>query len=669
MRRLKVVLGDLNYLNRHTHRTTLIPLNIGYMASYINTKFPNQLDISLHKDPDNFIEDIKDTPPDIIGLSFYYWNTNLNKVVTEYVRSLYGSKTIIVWGGPSVDSDTRELGKLFTRFPLVDSFVVNEGELGFANIIEAALSNRQNMWKAEIDGVAFLKNNNFAIGKPVGLTLDLAELPSPYLSGFLDPFLKGDYLPILQTSRLCPYTCAFCVSGKNRGKLRAFDNEMVKEEMNYVFKHFVEKSHYRLYLADENFGVLKRDIEIAEHLLWCSENIGYPKSIFFYNDKRFTETSRKIQEILAPLSTHGVALALQTDNPEALKAINRVNLTKTQIESAIDWAANKDYYITTELIFGLPLETRDSFIKTLNDSVSVGFDSVVCHNLFIVDGIELNRPEERKKFDLKTKYRPLSTNYGMINGKFSFETEEVVVSNSSFNFQEYLEIRWLNLFFYTIFSIGWYRDFFQHVRRCNIPVASFLSKLIDPSNRITFSKAHNKFIDDFENVVKGELHETRELVEKKLKKLYLENNNDVAQPARYNVFYGSRLCYFEKEWAKDILFKIFKTMTTNEEDLILAKQLIEIGSVERVNLIDPKIPSSLDINYDLISWRKDKYRNPIQKYKVLKNSVQFYIKPELEPKRKDFLNEFSDFSENEFYYAALDYINPRTDLLFGIRGD
>ena len=69
------------------------------------------------------------------------------------------------------------------------------------------------------------------------------------------------------------------------------------------------------------------------------------------------------------------------------------------------------------------------------------------------------------------------------------------------------------------------------------------------------------------------------------------------------------------------------------------------------------------------SWRRDKYRKPIQSYETSKNNIEFYLKPQLISKRKDFLSQFNGYSENELYYAALDYINPRNDLLFGIIGD
>ena len=254
-----------------------------------------------------------------------------------------------------------------------------------------------------------------------------------------------DYQPLIQTSRFCPYTCAFCVSGKNRGKLRGYPIEQVEEELRFVSKKYSDRPHHVMMLVDENFGILKRDVEIAHIIKKCTEDFGFPQSVFFYNDKRFTETSRSVIEILGWLNQYGMCLSLQTENPNTLKAISRVNVTAEQIDDAIKWASERNIPASTELIFGLPHETRDGFINLMNRSIDRGFDTVKVHNLFVMDGIELNRPAIRKKYGIKTKFRLLGTNYGAHNGNFLAEHEEVVVSSNSFTYENFLEARGLKI--------------------------------------------------------------------------------------------------------------------------------------------------------------------------------------------------------------------------------
>jgi len=187
--KLKIFLGDLSYINKENRFNLFVPLNIGYIASYTKKLFGDQVEITLFKDPNKLLHEIEKQRPDILGLSFSYWNTKLNHVVSRKAKELLGAKLTTVWGGPSVDTDSNQQLGLFRRFPYVDSFVTNEGELGFANLVQMRLSGNINqMWANPINGIVHMLDNSLVKGINVGLSLDLATLESPYLTGILDPF-------------------------------------------------------------------------------------------------------------------------------------------------------------------------------------------------------------------------------------------------------------------------------------------------------------------------------------------------------------------------------------------------------------------------------------------------------------------------------------------------
>ncbi len=78
MSRLKIYLGDL------THDTILlvsdtIPINIGYIASFSQKKFGEEIETSLFKYPNTIIDALINDPPHILGLSNYSWNSNLSE--------------------------------------------------------------------------------------------------------------------------------------------------------------------------------------------------------------------------------------------------------------------------------------------------------------------------------------------------------------------------------------------------------------------------------------------------------------------------------------------------------------------------------------------------------------------------------------------------------------
>ena len=125
-KKLRIFLADLKYFNRHTKRNNLIPLNIGYIASYTKARFGKDVDIHLYSDACQLLSDAKTARPDVVGLSYYYWNSELNKAVVDALRADYGSDVVIVYGGPSIDSRAEDQLLLLDRFPQVDAFTVDK---------------------------------------------------------------------------------------------------------------------------------------------------------------------------------------------------------------------------------------------------------------------------------------------------------------------------------------------------------------------------------------------------------------------------------------------------------------------------------------------------------------------------------------------------------------
>lgn len=648
-----------------------LPLNIGYIAQYCFQSFPGQVEIQLFKEPERLMEAALESRPDVIGLSFYYWNTGLNHALIRHLRAHYGDDLAVVWGGPSVGTDNLELKGLFARFPEVNAFVINEGELGFANAIGDMLSSSGQRWAKPIDGAVFQRDGKLILGRPVGLTLDLSTLKSPYLEGILDEFLVGEYMPMLQASRLCPYTCSFCTSGKNRGKLRAFPIDQVKAEIDMVCKRFADRPYMGLLLSDENFGILSRDVEIAEYIAKAKERTGYPKNIFFYNDKRFTDTSKKVIEALGQINTHGLILALQSDNPEALKEVKRKNLSSDDIAAALKWASVRNMPTSTELIFGLPYETRLSFSKLLSSCVEKGFDSILGFNLFLMDGIELNTARKRQQHGIRTMFRPVGTYYGIFEEEFTAETEEVVVETKYFSFEDFLLIRSINFVYYAVFAIGFYRWFFQFIRHYGIDISEFMLAFISPSSSAwDISSARSRFCSEFRNAVIGELFETREGAQAHLHDLYEKNSRQVYEPIRHNVYYGARLIYLENEWVSDALLatvKKFKSLEAAPEFFALANFILDLCRKERVALDadEVRIPEPMRTDFDIVSWRADKFNRPLEDYRISTKYVLFSVSDDTRERIKSFRQEFGrgNFDAAGYYYSAMDFMNRR-ELLF-----
>jgi len=100
---LKIYLADLVYDTVKTNY--VVPLNIAYIAAYLQEQHPTSVDITLFKYPKELEIAINLSPPDLIGLSNYSWNERLSHLFFKMVKKL-NPNVVTVMGGPNIRTDT-----------------------------------------------------------------------------------------------------------------------------------------------------------------------------------------------------------------------------------------------------------------------------------------------------------------------------------------------------------------------------------------------------------------------------------------------------------------------------------------------------------------------------------------------------------------------------------
>ena len=51
-----------------------------------------------------------------------------------------------------------------------------------------------------------------------------ADIPSSYLTGAMDEFFSHPIIPIIETTRGCPFSCSFCADGHaSKNKVHRYD--------------------------------------------------------------------------------------------------------------------------------------------------------------------------------------------------------------------------------------------------------------------------------------------------------------------------------------------------------------------------------------------------------------------------------------------------------------
>ena len=298
--------------------------------------------------------------------------------------------------------------QMFQRHDYVDFVVADGGEEPFSEMIE---------WRRNASGDRSLLPQNilWCCGDEIRHTGErtikkvINNIQSPYLSGFLDEFLAAGMVPMFETNRGCPFKCTFCAWGSaSKDLVRRLDFDTVLAEIEYVG---CRSQANNWIVCDANFGILKRDVEIAHAIRKVKDRVGKPEKCHIWLAKNVTQRNLEIGEILADMAVP--VMAVQSLNPDVLANIKRDNInpdTYVEYQKKFHAAGRLTY---SDVIVPLPGETITSHIEALRQLCDYGVDIIQNHNMRLLAGAETNSPDTRQTFGFKTRYRLIHGDAGV----------------------------------------------------------------------------------------------------------------------------------------------------------------------------------------------------------------------------------------------------------------
>lgn len=401
--------------------------------------------------------------------SNYMWSIDLNMEISNAVKQ-HNKGNFTIHGGPSTPDYAQACEEFLTNNPSVDIAVHGEGEVTITEIFEVLAQSYQTNGQVDrfrlskVAGITFkdpIAGNTIRTGSRERMKQPDA-VSSPYLSGVFDNYQGRVEAAIIESNRGCPYGCTFCDWGSaTNQKVRKFDLERVYEEIDWIGRNKVRV----LWIADANYGLYQRDIDISKYIVATKQKYGFPKEVVVNYTKNST---RKLVDIINVFSEGGIIsqgiISIQTSDESTLEVINRKNIRTERYDELSDIFAEQKLPLSTDLMIGLPGITVDAFKRDLQRYVDKDI-SVKAYPTQLLPNSPMADPDYIKKYQIKVDQ------HNFITSTFSFTEQELQHMKGLFHVYEMAE--GYGLLRYIIRYLQWEKD---------IPAIDFLEKLLNDVN-------------------------------------------------------------------------------------------------------------------------------------------------------------------------------------------
>jgi radical SAM superfamily enzyme YgiQ (UPF0313 family) len=309
--------------------------------------------------------------PDLIGITV--WTTTIASAIrtAQYCKEI-SPQTMIIVGGPHVTL----LPDDFQQIDCFDIGVIGEGEQTILEIVDG-------IPLSDIDGIVYRESGILKQNSPRKFVRNLDDFGLPDRSVLIDETqYDSEDLGLIMTSRGCPFKCAYCATKiwKNKVRYRSIDGLL--EEIKTV------KAKYgTIYftLKDDSFTIDRNRV-----LEFCDRLQRGKMDIYWECNANLSTLDREMLIKMRSSGCLAIKVGIESGSDKIHKIINK-KLNNKIIISKMKIFEGLDIHLTCYFMIGIPGETKQDIIKTMNFAKQIRPDFISMSVYEIFPGTQLHK--------------------------------------------------------------------------------------------------------------------------------------------------------------------------------------------------------------------------------------------------------------------------------------
>ena len=324
--------------------------------------------------------------PALVAFSCYIWNIEKTLRIAADIKGI-APETMILFGGPEASFGVFEL---MHDNPAIDFVIKGEGEAVFTRLVRlvadcGACPDGSLLY--ELPNLFFRNGTDIVSGPLDRSHLELDSIPSPFQAGLVD---LSRPLVYYETSRGCPFSCAFCLSSLE-GQVRSFSMPRIEEDLRFL----MERPVPRIKLVDRTFNYdIKRALQIWRFILAHNR-----VSHFHFEIAADLLTDEAIELLRqVPDKTFRFEIGVQSASSDVLASAGRTSDLGRLFSIIRRLRAETSVELHLDLVAGLPGEDYAGFLSSLQAVASLNPHEIQVEPLKVLKGSPMREIANRNDY-------------------------------------------------------------------------------------------------------------------------------------------------------------------------------------------------------------------------------------------------------------------------------